>query len=190
MTTTTLTTNRGQPIAGSPFDFGAGHINVAAALDPGLVYDIADPVTEYGQYVCGTLPPPVVYAAYRCAVVCRAKGACAKHNLNLPSVSLPAMRAGAPGVAVQRRVTYVGAPAAATFTAQLQLPKGYKGVLSATRLAMSKKAGVGATRGFTLTVTAGADAPLGWSFGGLLWTSSAGKNKYAVRTVIALNRVA
>ena len=43
----------------------------------------------------------------------------------------------------------------------------------------------GATRNYTLTIKAGATAARGWSFGSITWASGA----YAVRSVIALNRV-
>ena len=33
-------TNKGNPLTGTPFDYGAGHINATAALDPGLIYDM------------------------------------------------------------------------------------------------------------------------------------------------------
>ncbi|XP_059654549.1 subtilisin-like protease SBT3 [Cornus florida] len=42
-----MTTN----VAGTPLDFGAGHINPEKAMDPGLVYDIE--VQDYINYLCG-----------------------------------------------------------------------------------------------------------------------------------------
>ncbi|KAK3169146.1 hypothetical protein Dsin_000050 [Dipteronia sinensis] len=37
--------------AGTPLDFGAGHVNPKKAMDPGLVYDIE--VEDYINYLCG-----------------------------------------------------------------------------------------------------------------------------------------
>ncbi|TYG88472.1 hypothetical protein ES288_A12G024100v1 [Gossypium darwinii] len=38
-------------VAGTPLDFGTGHINPNKAIDPGLVYDIE--IQEYINYLCG-----------------------------------------------------------------------------------------------------------------------------------------
>ncbi|KAH1072265.1 hypothetical protein J1N35_024593 [Gossypium stocksii] len=38
-------------VAGTPLDFGAGHINPNKAMDPGLVYDIE--IQDYINYLCG-----------------------------------------------------------------------------------------------------------------------------------------
>ncbi|XP_059652890.1 subtilisin-like protease SBT3 [Cornus florida] len=38
-------------VAGTPLDYGAGHINPEKAMDPGLVYDIE--VQDYINYLCG-----------------------------------------------------------------------------------------------------------------------------------------
>ncbi|KAG8474107.1 hypothetical protein CXB51_033597 [Gossypium anomalum] len=40
-------------VAGTPLDFGAGHINPNKAIDPGLVYDIE--IQDYINYLCGEL---------------------------------------------------------------------------------------------------------------------------------------
>jgi subtilisin family serine protease len=42
MTTASLVTNKGNPITGTPFDYGAGHVDARRALDPGLVYDAGE----------------------------------------------------------------------------------------------------------------------------------------------------
>jgi hypothetical protein len=44
---------RKTPAQGTPHDFGAGHVNATAALDPGLVYD-AGPA-DWDAYTCATL---------------------------------------------------------------------------------------------------------------------------------------
>ncbi|KKY31868.1 putative minor extracellular protease vpr [Diaporthe ampelina] len=62
----------------TPFDYGNGHVDVAAALDPGLIYDLktedyldflcaVDPTTEYVQGISGTnhtCSPDKVYSQY------------------------------------------------------------------------------------------------------------------------------
>ncbi|XP_050365104.1 subtilisin-like protease SBT1.7 [Argentina anserina] len=55
--TTSYTRKNGKPIKdvatgkpATPFDYGAGHVNPVAALDPGLVYDLA--VKDYLRFLC------------------------------------------------------------------------------------------------------------------------------------------
>lgn len=50
MTTASLTTNKGAPLTGTPFDYGAGEVNPSKMLDPGLTYDAGE--ADYLQYLC------------------------------------------------------------------------------------------------------------------------------------------
>jgi hypothetical protein len=50
MTTASQTTNRGNPIKGTPFDFGAGQVEPTKALNPGLVYDAG--LVDFNRCVC------------------------------------------------------------------------------------------------------------------------------------------
>lgn len=139
-----------------------------------------------------------------CAAACAgAASACAYpqalRDFNAPSVSLPGLRRGGRASA-RRAATYVGdAPAGGatvTFAPTLELPDGFKGRITVDRRSNPKVqrsgtdlafAGHNEERAFVITVTAGAGAPAGWSFGSLTWRDAAGR--YAVRIPIAVERV-
>ncbi|KAI8476457.1 MAG: peptidase S8/S53 domain-containing protein [Monoraphidium minutum] len=128
MTTAGLTTNRGRPIPGTPFDFGAGQAAAAAALDPGLVYDAGRP--DWERYACAAVDPkaynmtvvdsmpeyakPVVPAYCGSASVCGG-GRCAwpqaMRDANLPSFALAGLSRGQSAKA-RRTATFVGPPPA------------------------------------------------------------------------------
>jgi hypothetical protein len=113
MTTAGQTTNRGNKIAGTTFDFGAGHVNGAGALDPGLVYNITD---NWTRFICAIQPDPMP-AGVVCTNVCTVKtcgSVTVAAGVNLPSFSLPNVTRGA-SIAAPRELTYVGNLAKATF---------------------------------------------------------------------------
>ncbi|KAA8546097.1 hypothetical protein F0562_020452 [Nyssa sinensis] len=80
MTTASLTDNRLQPMTdeatGKPstaYDFGAGHLNLDRAMDPGLVYDITN--NDYVNFLCS-----VGYGPRTIQVVTRSPGELPKEN--------------------------------------------------------------------------------------------------------------
>nr|CAD1843830.1 unnamed protein product [Ananas comosus var. bracteatus] len=101
----------------TPFDYGAGFINPAKALDPGLVLP-----AEFGDYMgflCSlpNLTPGVVRAATGAA--CKASPA-SPTNLNLPSITISNLR-GSPSV---RRVVKNIADKSETYTCSVISPEG------------------------------------------------------------------
>ncbi|KAL9998225.1 putative tripeptidyl-peptidase II [Helianthus debilis subsp. tardiflorus] len=87
----------------TPFDYGSGHINPAAAIDPGLIYDfdtnnLIDLLCSYGASVAQlkNLTGTPVY--------CK-KPPTLSYNFNYPSIGVANM---AGNVSVYRTVTYVG----------------------------------------------------------------------------------
>jgi hypothetical protein len=59
MTTAYQTTRTGSPPGqtfGGPFDFGAGHVDATAALNPGLVIDSDSP--DWQRFMCGIAEVP------------------------------------------------------------------------------------------------------------------------------------
>ncbi|XP_024524776.1 subtilisin-like protease SBT2.5 [Selaginella moellendorffii] len=84
-------------VIGTPFDFGAGFVNVSAALDPGIVFDAVKQATHSDCSIA-------MDAAY---------------NLNSPSITVSSLKGN---VVVQRRVSSVS-DVAETYTAALVRPE-------------------------------------------------------------------
>ncbi|KAI8476452.1 MAG: peptidase S8/S53 domain-containing protein [Monoraphidium minutum] len=167
MTTAGLTTNRGRPIPGTPFDFGSGQADAAAALDPGLVYDAGRP--DYDRYTCTAVDPKawrrdIEWLEEAPAVPSYCKEACkgggckwpqALRDYNTPAFSLPELSRGQ-SVKARRTVTFVGPPpvgaasadgaAAVEFELDLQLPDGFTGKVKVSRKGAPSKAQSGASK--------------------------------------------
>uniref|UniRef100_A0A6N2MKM6 Inhibitor I9 domain-containing protein n=1 Tax=Salix viminalis TaxID=40686 RepID=A0A6N2MKM6_SALVM len=99
----------GQP--STPFDFGAGHVNPMAALDPGLVYEPLSTITSASF-------PTLNKSRTRTSLATRARNT-VLGDLNYPSFSVPLETASGKGggagvtstVKYTRTLTNVGAPA-------------------------------------------------------------------------------
>jgi hypothetical protein len=199
MTTASQVTNRGNPINGTAHDFGAGQVVPSAALDPGIVFDAGE--VDYQVFSCTMVQRKAWKAKWVkkapkapafCEKVCTAgkkkmancKYPQAVRDLNMPSFSLPNLKLGGKGALARRTVTYVG-DGPAVFKAELILPTGYTGAVSAPTLTFTE---AGQKASFNLTVTATGKAPRKpWAFGSLTWTSQGGRWK--ARSPIALKRV-
>ncbi|KAM7280144.1 hypothetical protein ACFE04_007278 [Oxalis oulophora] len=125
MTTTYSVYKDGKPIqdqatatSATPFDFGAGHVNPVAALNPGLVYDTT--VSDYEGFLCA-----LNYTSKRIKVISNKDTTCDPHkvyrlqNLNYPTFAVP-FEAASDGkrrngvkttVKYTRTLTNVGPPA-------------------------------------------------------------------------------
>uniref|UniRef100_N1R005 Subtilisin-like protease n=1 Tax=Aegilops tauschii TaxID=37682 RepID=N1R005_AEGTA len=128
MTTADVTDRSGRPlmarrdvgavVAATPFDMGAGAINAARALDPGLVFDAT--YREYLQFLCAV--PGVDEAAVRRAVgaSCPSSRARWGSDLNAPSVTVASLVGSR---RVDRKVWSVGAENE-TYMAYVRAPDG------------------------------------------------------------------
>ncbi|XP_062224864.1 subtilisin-like protease SBT2.5 [Phragmites australis] len=186
MTTADVTDRSGRPLmarrdAGvvepaTPFDMGAGAINAASALDPGLVFDAG--YRDYLQFLCAV--PGVDEAA-----VLRAVGApCPSppprvgsrwcSDLNAPSVTVASLVGSR---RVDRRVTSVGAENE-TYMAYVRAPDGVAVRVSPNEFAIAP----GATRALriVLSTTAPGNA---FSFGEVVLKSD---KKHSVRIPLAV----
>lgn len=111
-------------VAATPFDYGNGHVDVTAALDPGLVYDIKpedyieflcalNSTTEYVQGISGTNS------------TCSADKAYSQYNLNYPSFAVgydTKIDSGPKTVNFTRTVTNVGEPGTYRVSVSLSNP--------------------------------------------------------------------
>ena len=96
----------GSLVPATPFDCGAGFVNPAGALDPGLV--IAPEPHDYVAFLCSLpqLSPDDVRAAT--GVACQVPPLASPADLNVPSVTVSALRGS---LSIRRRVTNVASDA-------------------------------------------------------------------------------
>ena len=178
MTTATLVDNRNMPLvdqatgkASTPYDFGAGHLNLGLAMDPGLVYDIAN--SDYVDFLCAIgYGPKLIQVITRSRPNCPARKPLPE-NLNYPSfVALfPVSSRGLSTKTFFRTVTNVG-PANSVYRVRVELhAKGVTVTVRPSQLAFSEAV---KRRSFVVTVTADSrNLMLGKSgavFGSLSWT--------------------
>ncbi|RCV34784.1 hypothetical protein SETIT_7G186000v2 [Setaria italica] len=186
MTTADATDRSGRPLMArgeegsldpaTPFDMGAGAVNAARALDPGLVFDAG--YLDHLQFLCAV--PGVDDAAVLRAVGApcpppRAGGAarwCS--DLNSPSVTVASLVGSR---RVERRVTSVGAQNE-TYAAYVRAPEGVAVRVSPAQFAIAP----GATRALriVLNTTAPGNA---FSFGEVVLR---GDRKHHVRIPLAV----
>ncbi|CAL5030747.1 unnamed protein product [Urochloa decumbens] len=158
----------------TPFDMGAGAVNAARAVDPGLVFDAG--YRDYLQFLCAV--PGVDEAAVLRAVGAPcpspppARAACS--DLNSASVTVASLVGTR---RVERRVTSVGAQNE-TYAAYVRAPEGVAVRVSPSQFAIAP----GATRALriVLTTTAPGNA---FSFGEVVLR---GDKKHRVRIPLAV----
>ncbi|MEV0650612.1 S8 family peptidase [Phytomonospora sp. NPDC050363] len=179
MTTATTKDNTGAPIQrggkdATPFDYGSGHVRVAKAFEPGLVYDSG--TIDWVRYACGLEQWQFLQGGPE---MCDEYGAIDPSDLNYPSIAV----AGLAGKqTVTRTVTNVGSKTE-TYFATTVAPKGTK--VSVDKQSITLRPGTSATFQVTITRT---DGKLGtYAFGSLTWRSLKGVE---VRSPIAVKPVA
>lgn len=138
-----------------PFAQGAGHVDPAAAMDPGLVYNITE--TDYRKYMCGA------GVTAQCAI---AGGQIPGYELNLPSIAVGNVLGT---VTVKRSVTNVGTTPS-TYTASISVP-GFNASVSPSTLAIAP----GETKSFAVTLTRAGAVENVWQYGSLTWSDGSHK---------------
>jgi hypothetical protein len=175
MTTASQTDNTDRPIqragAATPLDFGAGHVQPAAAFDPGLVYESSP--EDWIRYGCGIGQFQLV------SDWCDTIHARDPSDLNYPSIAVGDL----PGKqTVTRTVTNVTGQAS-VYVAAVRAPAGFTARVTPRVLVVP--AGRSATYQLRLTRTNAAfDA---WSFGSVTLTDLRG---HRVRSPVAVRPVA
>uniref|UniRef100_A0A0A9DD38 Subtilisin-like protease fibronectin type-III domain-containing protein n=1 Tax=Arundo donax TaxID=35708 RepID=A0A0A9DD38_ARUDO len=187
MTTAYATYSGGSPLldaatgaTATPFDYGAGHVDPARAVDPGLVYDLG--TREYVDFLCA-----LKYSSTMIAAVARSREyACADNktysvgNLNYPSFSVVYATANGDGgdspattVTHTRALTNVGGPG----TYKVSTSVAAKGVamdVEPTELAFTS---VGEKKRYTVRFTSKSQPSGTTGFGRLVWSD--GKHNVA-----------
>ncbi|KAI3900134.1 hypothetical protein MKW92_018214 [Papaver armeniacum] len=163
----------------SPFNYGSGHVNPIAALDPGLVYDFGS--NDLIDFLCST----GAYAT-QIRMLTGKKITCKSppipmYDLNYPSIGVANMNGS---VTVVRTVTYYGhGPAVFDSKVVLDNPSGVK-VMAMVKPKQLKFKEAGEKMKFSVSFVADKTSHGSLVFGSLTWSSG---NKYNVRSPIGLN---
>jgi subtilisin family serine protease len=174
MTTASTKTTLGNPIAGTPFDFGSGEVSPAAAFDPGLVYDSSQ--VEWLQYLCGIGIALIFPDGSR---TCDVVGTIDPSDLNYPTISIGAITGSQ---TVTRTVTNVSNQSG-NYGLKVAAPAGFKVSVSTDHFVIQP----GKQKTYTVTITR-TTAPLNaYAFGSLTWKDQRG---HSVRSTIAVKPVA
>lgn len=192
MTTANTFNNLNRPMtdeatgkASTPYDFGAGHLNLDRAMDPGLVYDITN--NDYVNFLCG-----IGYSAQAIQVITRSPVTCpAKRplpeNLNYPSIAalFPSSFVGTSSKAFIRTVTNVGQPNA-VYRPRIEAPKGTSVAVKPARLVFNQ--GV-KKQSYIVTITADTRNLVlddsGAAFGSISWSDGT----HVVRSPIMVTQI-
>lgn len=181
---TILDVSTGQP--STPFDYGAGHVNPVAALDPGLVYDAT--VNDYLGFLCAlNYSTAQIKIATKRDFTCDPSKKYSLGDLNYPSFSVPLETAsgkrGGDGVTstvkYTRTLTNVGTPSTYKISLSSQTPS-VKISVEPGSLSFSEQY---EKKSYTVTFTA-TSMPSGTnSFGRLEWSNG----KHVVGSPIAFS---
>ncbi|XP_030450332.1 subtilisin-like protease SBT1.6 [Syzygium oleosum] len=193
MTTANLVDNRNQLISdestgkpASPYDFGAGHLHLDLAMDPGLVYDITN--DDYVSFLCSIgYSNKVIQVITRSPANCPAKKPLPE-NLNYPSISALFLTSstGVQSKTFIRTVTNVGQPNAVYRVRVESVPKGVTISVKPAKLVFTE-----AVKKQSYVVTVSADTRnlelgnSGAAFGSLAWSDG----KHVVRSPIAVTEI-
>ncbi|KAH6767247.1 subtilisin-like serine protease 2 [Perilla frutescens var. hirtella] len=189
MTTASLMDNSMNPMmdeaskkAATPYDYGAGHLNLELAMDPGLVYDLTN--DDYVSFLCA-----IEYGPNTIQVITRSRVNCPMtkplpENLNYPSIVALFPTAGVTSQMFFRLVTNVG-EASAVYRVRVDPPKGVKVSVKPRKLVFSE---INRRLGYYVNVTVDSkDLVLGDSgavFGSLSWVDG----KRVVRSPIVVTK--
>lgn len=195
MTTASIIDNRGNIMTdestgkqSTPYSFGAGHVNLDRAMDPGLIYDITN--VDYVNFLCSIgYDPKTIQVITRSQVNCPMKTPL-PGNLNYPSV-VALFPTGVKGITSKkfiRTVTNVGAVNAIYRVKIDPQPKGVTVNVRPGKLVFGE-----AVKKLSFVVTVTVDSrslvldDLGAEFGSFSWTEEDGK--HVVRSPIVITQL-
>ncbi|GMH16368.1 hypothetical protein Nepgr_018209 [Nepenthes gracilis] len=193
LTTASVSDNNLQPMtdqatgkASTAYDFGAGHLNLDRAMDPGLVYDLTN--EDYINFLCS-----IGYGPKTIQVITRSRAFCAMkrlspENLNYPSIvaSFPSSSYGVVSMSFIRTATNVGDPNSVYWVSSEVPAKGVTVAVKPSSLVFSEK-----VKKLKFVVTVSADGQSlsldesGAVFGSFSWSNG----KHVVRSPIVVTQV-
>ncbi|KAH0996829.1 hypothetical protein GBA52_020693 [Prunus armeniaca] len=158
----------------TPFDYGSGHINPAAAIDPGLVYDFDS--HDIINFLCSTGASPLQLKNLTGSLVYCQKSPTPSYNFNYPSIGVSKMNGR---VSVHRTVTYYG-KGSTVYVANVDYPAGVNVTVAPSKLKFTK---TGEKMSFRVDFAAFKNSNGSFVFGALTWSNGIQK----VRSPIGLN---
>ncbi|CAL9757007.1 unnamed protein product, partial [Musa acuminata subsp. burmannicoides] len=187
MTTADVVDHLGKPIMDGKepagvFSVGAGHVNPARAVDPGLVYDVQP--EDYIAHICS-----LGYNQAEIFTITHRNISCGKllkgqkqFNLNYPSISV-SFTQGRTSTTIQRKLTNVGLPDS-IYTVQVTAPPGVTVTVTPKILAFG---GINEIKSYTVVFESkkGVQEEGSVAGGQLMWVHG-GRKKYKVRSPISV----
>ncbi|KAH7436634.1 hypothetical protein KP509_05G028800 [Ceratopteris richardii] len=156
----------------SPFDFGSGHVDPNAAMDPGLVYDLR--VQDYVDFLCGQQ-----FSAAALTIFTKGNYNCSGNTLNPSSLNYPSLsivydqaQSTSFNTTITRTVTNVGDDNS-VYTVTVRPPAGVSIEVTPTTLSFSKQLEKKTyTVAFETSGKSFSTGDVSVSFGSLAWSDS------------------
>lgn len=172
------TNNVGTNVGVSAFDTGAGEVNPARALNPGLVYNTT--VDDYLLFLCN-----LGFTASQIASVSGKQGFnCSSDardelisDMNYPTIAISRLNSTR---SIRRTLTNIGSASHSVYKLKIDSPHGLHVKVSPSKLAFS---GTSDKITFNVTFTASKTARKGYAFGSITWADGT----HNVRTPFAVN---
>ncbi|KAF9595057.1 hypothetical protein IFM89_036516 [Coptis chinensis] len=160
----------------TPFDYGSGHVNPAAALDPGLVYDFN--TQDIIEFLCSNGAGLAEFKNLTGEPLTCKNHTTPSYNLNYPSVGIGNMNGTVTAI---RTVTYYG-KGPTVYLSYVESPEGVKIGVIPHRLRFKK---AGQKKTFKIKFTPYKNSNGSFVFGSLTWRNGI----QSVRSPIGLNVV-
>ncbi|XP_072089859.1 subtilisin-like serine-protease S [Arachis hypogaea] len=182
MTTSTVMDNTGRVIGRdpndtktTPFDYGSGHVNPLASLNPGLVYDFN--TQDVVKFLCSNGASAAQLKNLTTGGECeKDPNPTASYNFNYPSIGVSKLNGS---LSVYRTVTFYGKEAT-VYYASIENPEGVNVTVTPSELRFMKE---GEKASFRVDLKALKKSNGNFVFGGITWKNGIQR----VRTPIGLN---
>ncbi|EXB38468.1 Subtilisin-like protease [Morus notabilis] len=183
MTTATVLDNTKRPIrrdpngtVATPFDFGSGHVNPVAAVDPGLIYDFD--THDIINFLCSTGASPLQFKNLTGKPINCKTPPIPSCNFNYPSIGVSSLNGS---LSVYRTVTYYG-NGPTVYVPYVDFPTGVNIAVYPSKLKFSK---TWEKKTFRVDLSPIKSSNGSFVFGALTWSNGI----HRVRSPIALNVV-
>ncbi|XP_048140303.1 subtilisin-like serine-protease S [Rhodamnia argentea] len=158
----------------SPFDYGSGHINPVAALNPGLIYDFHS--NDVINFLCSTGASPTQLKNLTGDLISCKNPPTSSYDFNYPSIGVSNMKGN---MSVHRTVTYHG-QGPTVYTAVINYPPGVRVAVYPAQLRFTQ---AGQKMSFRIDFSPYKNSNGSFVFGSLTWSNGV----HIVRSPIGLN---